>query len=475
MSPKDPTPSMLLSFGRDSVLRDGVDGKLVVDSRGSAHDLGVLPAAVHAAAQALASGRHAMAELVDLATAKGGPFASMQLVQHVRAWDERGLVHHTVPCPEGVLATMVPISAGYTPPTVAPDPSTHYVLSRFSLLRRVDEALALESPLAHARIVLHDCRAASIVHELAAGTTLARILDREPNPGEPSIRLFVGLLLSAGMLTRVDEDGQPEEDDVTMRHWEPHDLLFHARSRRGRHSAPLGRTERFRDLFPPTPAVKASMSKEAIALPVPNMAEIEERDMSLLETMETRRSLRAHGSAPLDITRLGEFLYRTARNEDPRPGPRRSYEHLWRPYPSGGSCYELELYMVIGDRVGLDPGLYHYAADRHAACRLRGMDEPTRRLLDDARSATGENGPAQVLMVLAARFQRVSWAYESIAYSLVLKHVGVVMQSMYLVATSMGLAACALGAGDSDAFARATGLDYYEEGSVGELLLGTRP
>jgi hypothetical protein len=45
---------------------------------------------------------------------------------------------------------------------------------------------------------------------------------------------------------------------------------------------------------------------------------------------------------------------------------------------------------------------------------------------------------------------------------------------MYLAATAMGLAPCALGAGDSDLFARATGIDYYAETSVGEFLLGSR-
>jgi len=36
----------------------------------------------------------------------------------------------------------------------------------------------------------------------------------------------------------------------------------------------------------------------------------------------------------------------------------------------------------------------------------------------------------------------------------------------------MGLAHCALGAGNSDLFARAAGTDYYSESSVGEFLLG---
>jgi SagB-type dehydrogenase family enzyme len=67
------------------------------------------------------------------------------------------------------------------------------------------------------------------------------------------------------------------------------------------------------------------------------------------------------------------------------------------------------------------------------------------------------------------------WKYQSMAYALTLKHVGVLYQVMYCVATAMGLAACALGGGDSDAFAEATGLDYLAETSVGEFILGSRP
>jgi hypothetical protein len=46
---------------------------------------------------------------------------------------------------------------------------------------------------------------------------------------------------------------------------------------------------------------------------------------------------------------------------------------------------------------------------------------------------------------------------------------------MYLVATAMRLAPCALGSGDADLAARALGLDYLRESSVGDFLLGSRP
>ncbi len=46
-----------------------------------------------------------------------------------------------------------------------------------------------------------------------------------------------------------------------------------------------------------------------------------------------------------------------------------------RPYPSGGSAYELELYLAVANCEGLARGFYHYDADRARA----GTDWRTRR------------------------------------------------------------------------------------------------
>jgi SagB-type dehydrogenase family enzyme len=76
-------------------------------------------------------------------------------------------------------------------------------------------------------------------------------------------------------------------------------------------------------------------------------------------------------------------------------------------------------------------------------------------------------------MILAARLARTSWKYQSLAYSLVLKDVGVLMAHISLAATAIGLATCCVGTGDSEAFARASGTDPLEEPAVGEIAIGS--
>jgi SagB-type dehydrogenase family enzyme len=145
-----------------------------------------------------------------------------------------------------------------------------------------------------------------------------------------------------------------------------------------------------------------------------------------------------------------------------------------RPYPAAGGLYELELYPVVNHCEGVDPGIYHYEPLSHSLEQLSAMTGMVPELV--RRAALGaEISPdhVQVLIVIAARFQRIAWKYSPLAYSLILKNVGVLLQTLYLTATAMRLAPCALGNGDSDLFARIAGTSYYDETSVGEFLLGS--
>ena len=146
-----------------------------------------------------------------------------------------------------------------------------------------------------------------------------------------------------------------------------------------------------------------------------------------------------------------------------------------RPYPTGGACGELELYVAVDRAADIEPGLYHYDAAGHALVRISGRTPAVSSLLAEARTSAGGIPETQALVIVTARFARVMWKYRSVAYALILRDTGVLYQTLYLAATDLGLAPCALGAGDATLFAEATGLDPLIEGSVGEFLLGGRP
>jgi nitroreductase len=46
------------------------------------------------------------------------------------------------------------------------------------------------------------------------------------------------------------------------------------------------------------------------------------------------------------------------------------------------------------------------------------------------------------------------------------------MQTLYLVATDMGLGGCAIGTANIDLFAKMTGIEFHTEGPVGQFAIG---
>jgi SagB-type dehydrogenase family enzyme len=147
-------------------------------------------------------------------------------------------------------------------------------------------------------------------------------------------------------------------------------------------------------------------------------------------------------------------------------------EYAARPYPAGGAAYELELYLTVHQCDGLARGFYHYDAGGHALMPI-GVGAPElEALLAGAKYAMGAPALPQVLITIAARFGRVSWKYSSVAYSLILKDVGVLTQTLYIMATDMGLGGCAIGLTNIDLFAKMTGIEFHVEGPVGQFAIG---
>ena len=94
-------------------------------------------------------------------------------------------------------------------------------------------------------------------------------------------------------------------------------------------------------------------------------------------------------------------------------------------------------------------------------------------MLADCAMAWGQPGkPPQVLVVMTSRLPRLAWKYTGIAYKISLMNAGVAIQSLYLVATDLGLAGSAAGSGNPDLFAQATGVSSWEETSIAEFGFG---
>jgi len=344
------------------------------------------------------------------------------------------------------------------------------VLSRFAYMRRRHE-IVLESPRAGALFKILDPQFAALIAGLASPQRVAQLRRMNGFPGLAPLALLVDgqILLKIGAAD--EKSVHAAESDAGLDLWEFHDLLFHARSSKGRHANPIGAVYPHVGAISPLPAVRPRWPGKKIELRKFAAAAVSPFARLLHERQSTRSF---DDSQPITLAELSQLLGQTARVLS-KSDSKADFDDgglTRRPYPSAGASYELELYITVNACDGLTRGFYHYDADADALVPIDVSPADLETLLSETKHAMGAATTPQILLTMAARFGRVSWKYGTIAYALILKDVGVLTQTLYLAATEMELGGCAVGIVNIDLFARMTGIDFATEGPVGQFAIG---
>ena len=371
-----------------------------------------------------------------------------------------------------------PQVADYWPGTPPLSNIDMVVLSRFAYMRRRGNEMVLESPRAGALFRICNPKIATTITILSRPQQIKQLRRQDGFPGLE----FLALLLDCEILFKIDtarDSGlRPTEGDHNLVLWDFHDLLFHTRSTQGRQANPLGGVYPYAGLVPPLPAVRSRWPGKKIDLNK-FVAAHSQAISPIAKLLHARHSTRSFDDqSPITLAELSRFLESTARVVTTATssadlgdaGPGVAYAD--RPYPSAGASYELELYLAVDKCEGLATGFYHYDAGAHALVLIGARTQEFEALLTGAKFAMDAPGVPQILITIAARFGRISWKYSSLAYALILKDVGVLTQTLYLMATDMGLGGCAIGSTNIDLFAKMTGIEFHVEGPVGEFALG---
>ena len=402
-----------------------------------------------------------------------------QTYQLVRRLARRGLLEYPLRRARSKEDEVViePQLADYWPGLPQLDNDDVLVLSRFAFLRRRGDAMVLESPRAGALLRICNPQIATALARLSAPQQIKRFRRQE---GFPGIELLA-LLLECQMLFKVERSNERSlrtaEGDPHLVLWDFHDLLFHARSTEGRHANPLGGLYPYAGVMPPLPAVRSHWRGKTVELSEFSVAP--QAISPFAKLLNERHSTRIFDDQrPISLPELARFLHATARVRsewqhqvdlgDTQP----TLDYTARPYPSAGASYELELYLAVDKCEGLARGFYHYDAGGHALVAIDVQAQELTALLAGAELAMDVPTPPQILMIITARFGRISWKYSSIAYALILKDVGVLLQTLYLMAVDVGLGGCAIGTVNIDLFAKITGIEFHIESPVGQFAIG---
>jgi hypothetical protein len=345
-------PSFVLSFKKNiSVIEQEGDRVIVQSPRIKGNipqytlNIEQISPGLLAAIKTLAGDGATEEELSDLVLQTDGVSELPKFYYYLQQFINLGMICHTVVSEGFSLATRVPIhpSDKFQFREAAID--QNYTLSRFAYCRKDQEQLVLESPLSHAEIILADWKGAALIAELAKPQNFRELCNKIPGISQETVQLFFSLLLSTEMLGEVQKDGKvQEEENETLVSWEFHDLLFHSRSRKGRHSNPVGKTFRFLDKIPQPPMMKPQAFDDIIELYKPDIEKLKQDDYPFTLVLEQRKSIRSYSDKPITDKQLGEFLYRSARNT--RIISKDYGECTHRPYANSGGRYELELYAI---------------------------------------------------------------------------------------------------------------------------------
>jgi SagB-type dehydrogenase family enzyme len=344
------------------------------------------------------------------------------------------------------LVSCVPLRS--PPGPLPPPPEGPVLLSASAFARAEAGAVSLAAPGAWARMILHDRDLLPLLHDMAVRRPASEL--QAAGISQSAIRALIALMSWCDLLER-GEVG-----------WSMHDLMFHAHTRAGYARGLRGKIKGATGLGVRLTAGGAANGARRIRLAAPDRDQLLATDPPHALVAEQRCSIRQQAKMPLTAAQLSEFLFRTLHQRDGR-----------RPYPSGGACYPLQAYVVIHRCIGLLGGIYAYDPACHELSTVSEPGPAVDRLLAEAAGAAAIELPPQILLVLAAQYDRMQRNYPDIAYSLIRKEVGAVFQAAMLAAAAMGLAACPLGCGNSLLFAALTGVDPLIESSVGELMLGS--
>jgi SagB-type dehydrogenase family enzyme len=201
-------------------------------------------------------------------------------------------------------------------------------------------------------------------------------------------------------------------------------------------------------------------------------------EMSLAETLRRRASLSSYATefapGPVSFEQLGAILQYSYGATRHMPAKAKNMEGVYlRSAISAGGLYPLEIYPIVFDVDGLQPGLYHYYMPDHALHRLRSgslMDEvlTTTTYVDLVKNAS-------VLFVVTGVWARTIAKYRQRGYRFMMNDTGALLQNLYLTGTSFDLGTCALGGFYDDRMARLLGVNPLDEPVIIGFLLGRKP
>lgn len=215
------------------------------------------------------------------------------------------------------------------------------------------------------------------------------------------------------------------------------------------------------------PPLEMTFDITARQLQLPSPDTLNLGNMSLLDAIINRRSVRQYADVPLTLEELSYLLWCTQGVKKTKPGVA-----TLRTVPSAGCRHPFETWLLINRVEGITPGLYRFIATEHKLVEIT-TEEVIRDRIVAGCLGQGFVGTSAVTMIWAADVYRTEWRYVERGYRYIHLDAGHVCQNLYLAAESIACGACAIAAFDDDEINSVLGLDGEKQfvvyvGTVGK-------
>jgi SagB-type dehydrogenase family enzyme len=215
-------------------------------------------------------------------------------------------------------------------------------------------------------------------------------------------------------------------------------------------------TRAFRKVWP-IKAYKEYPDAELIKLPKP-----EYRGITVEEALLKRRSRRNYSDKPLSIAYLSQLIFAAGGITSESGG---------RTAPAAGGNHSIEIYMIVNNVEGLEPGIYHYAVKQHSLEKIKSGNYS--KYVIRSGSAQAMLGEADVTFVLAAVFDRIRQKYGERSFRYAYMEAGHVSQNIYLQAVSLGVGSVCVGEFFDEKVSELIGIDGIDEAVIYLHAVGT--
>jgi SagB-type dehydrogenase family enzyme len=188
-------------------------------------------------------------------------------------------------------------------------------------------------------------------------------------------------------------------------------------------------------------------------------------DMTLAQTLMRRRSqIERFRGGPITVAQLSAILRFSYGPTDVRPVPDSPGEAArYRSAASAGGLYPLEIYPIVFDVEGCEPGLYHYSIVDNTLEVLRKGDMREEVLRRDLTPYREFATTCAAMFAVTAVFPRALSKYLFRGYRFISYDVGVLLQNLYLTGTALGVGTCAVGGFYDNDVGEFLGVDNVDE------------